>query len=65
MSFYPPGWDYDHLLNGPPDDLLSLTDEQHKALMSGLREAGLFEGLLAKTRQQDAEKRAAEEAAKP
>ncbi|KGO77962.1 hypothetical protein PITC_024900 [Penicillium italicum] len=64
MSFYPPGWDYDRLLNGPPDDLLSLTDEQHKTLMSDIREAGLFEGLPAKIRQQDAQNRAAEEAAK-
>ncbi|CAI7626623.1 unnamed protein product [Penicillium palitans] len=63
--FYPPGWDYDRLLNGPSDDLLSLTDEQDKTLMSVLREAGLFEGLLAKIRQQDTEKRAAEEATKP
>ncbi|KGO64470.1 ABC transporter, integral membrane type 1 [Penicillium expansum] len=28
MSFYPPGWDYDHLLNGPPDDLLKQLAER-------------------------------------
>lgn len=64
MSFYPPGWDYNRLMTGPADDLLTLSDEQHTALMDGLREAGLFDGFMVELQRRDQEAEAAVEESK-
>ncbi|GFG16356.1 hypothetical protein IFM61606_07410 [Aspergillus udagawae] len=42
MSFYPPGWDYERVMNCRDEDFASLTEEQHLTLLNGLKEAGLY-----------------------
>lgn len=65
MSFYAPGWDYNRLLNATSADWMTVTDEQHSTMMTGLKEAGLFDGLIAEFERRDREKEDAIEAAKP
>jgi hypothetical protein len=65
MSFYPPGWDYNRVLNPADDDMMSLTDEQHTILFNGLREAGLFDYVMEIAERCDQEARAAADAQKP
>lgn len=65
MSFYPPGWDYDRVLNATDEEIMSLTDEQHTRLFDGLREAGLFGYVMEVAERRDQEARAAAEAQKP
>lgn len=64
MSFYAPGWDCNRLLNATSADWMSLTDEQHSTMMTGLKEAGLFERLVAEFERRDKEKEDAIGAAK-
>ncbi|KAL5332422.1 hypothetical protein BJX70DRAFT_134297 [Aspergillus crustosus] len=65
MSFYPPGWDYDRVFNLSNEDFASLTPEQHATLFDGLKEAGLFDEIVAEHARKDQEREAAAEAAKP
>lgn len=37
MSFYPPGWDHERLLNATTSDLMALPDDQRTALYDGLK----------------------------
>ncbi|KAI5301583.1 hypothetical protein KEM56_001577 [Ascosphaera pollenicola] len=64
MSFYPPEWDYDRVLNTSADDFMALTDEQRFTLLDGLKEAGLYDGVMEAWRRVREEKDAAAEAAK-
>ena len=43
MSFYPPGWDYERVMNFRNEDFATLTEEQHTTLLNGLKEAGLYQ----------------------
>lgn len=65
MSFYPPGWDYNRVLNASDDEIMGLTDEQHTTMFSGLREAGLFDHVMEVAERRDQEARAAADAQKP
>lgn len=65
MSFYAPGWDYNRLLNATSADWMTLTDEQHSTMMTGLKEAGLFDGLMGELEKRDKAEQDAIEAAKP
>ncbi|KAL4881634.1 hypothetical protein BJY04DRAFT_188517 [Aspergillus karnatakaensis] len=64
MSFYPPGWDYDRAYNITNEDFISLTDEQHATLFAGLKEAGLFDKIVAAWARKDQEQEAEAEALK-
>ncbi|KAJ5191604.1 uncharacterized protein N7498_010589 [Penicillium cinerascens] len=71
MSFYPPGWDYNRVLNASDDEIMGLTDEQHTTMFNGLSEAGLFDyvmerlGLLRMPKNQKDEKLAQREGFSP
>src|SRR5690349_9572700 len=68
MSFYPPGWDYERVMNCCDEDFASLTEEQHLTLLNGLKEAGLYQAFADKIQQRFKEsleaQRLAEEATK-
>ncbi|KAI5305675.1 hypothetical protein KEM56_003679 [Ascosphaera pollenicola] len=66
MSFYPPGWDYDRVLNASStSEFFSMTDEQHATLFAGLKEAGLYDGVIEVWRRRQEERKAAAEANQP
>ncbi|RHZ66746.1 uncharacterized protein CDV56_108386 [Aspergillus thermomutatus] len=48
MSFYPPGWDYERVMNCAAEDFETLTEEQHTTLLNGLKEAGLYQAFADK-----------------
>ncbi|KAL4864015.1 hypothetical protein BDV12DRAFT_20107 [Aspergillus spectabilis] len=64
MSFYPPGWDYNRVWNLTTEDFTSLTHAQHATLFTGLKEAGLFDDLVAEWKRRDLERVAVLEASK-
>jgi hypothetical protein len=43
MSFYPPSWDYERVMNCRDEDFDTLTEEQHTPLLNGLKEGGLYQ----------------------
>ncbi|KAF7169292.1 hypothetical protein CNMCM5623_002088 [Aspergillus felis] len=43
MSFYPPGWDYERVMDCRDGDFETLTEEQRITLINGLKEAGLYQ----------------------
>jgi hypothetical protein len=68
MSFYPPGWDYERVMNGSNEDFATLTEEQHTTMLNGLKEAGLYQAFEDKIHKEVMEpveaQRLAEEATK-
>ncbi|GFF57984.1 hypothetical protein IFM62136_03631 [Aspergillus lentulus] len=68
MSFYPPGWDYERVMNCAYEDFGTLTEEQHTTMLNGLKEAGLYQAfedkIQAKVMESQAAARVAEEATK-
>lgn len=68
MSFYPPGWDYERVINCAYEDFGTLTEEQHTTMLNGLKEAGLYQAfedkIQAKVMESQAAARLAEEATK-
>ncbi|RHZ70742.1 hypothetical protein CDV55_108157 [Aspergillus turcosus] len=59
MSFYPPGWDYERVMNGSNEDFATLTEEQHTTLLNGLKEAGLYQAFEDKIHKEVMESQAA------
>jgi hypothetical protein len=43
MSFYPPSWDYERVMDCRDEDFDTLTEEQHTTLLNGLKEGGLYQ----------------------
>ena len=64
MSFYPPGWNYDRLLNASGDDLMTLSDSQRTTLFDGLKAAHGEDGFRAIMQEMSRRYRARVEAAK-
>ncbi|KAF4221016.1 hypothetical protein CNMCM8980_002894 [Aspergillus fumigatiaffinis] len=64
MSFYPPGWTYDRLLNASGDELQALSDSQRTTLFDGLRATHGEDGFRAILQEMSRRYRARVEAAK-
>lgn len=64
MSFYPPGWTHDRLLNASGDDLMTLSDAQRTTLFDGLKATHGEDGFRAIMQEMSLRYRARVEAAK-
>lgn len=64
MSFYPPGWTHDRLLNASGDDLMALSDSQRTTLFDGLKATHGEDGFRAIMQEMSRRYRARVEAAK-